>query len=95
MGEDEVDLAFVCTSAYIGGRDSFGMALLAAPQVEGATTSHSLLLVRAASPARSMAELEGAVFAFTDPTSFSGRVYPTALVQTLGSTPERFFQRIF
>lgn len=91
----EVDVAFVCTSAYIGGRDSFGMTLLAAPQVEGATTYHSLLLVPAESPARTMAELEGGVFAFTDPTSFSGRVYPTALVQALGSTPERFFQRIF
>jgi phosphonate transport system substrate-binding protein len=95
IGRGEVDLAFVCTSAYIGGRESFGMALLAAPQVEGATIYHSLLLVPADSPARSMADLAGAVFAFTDPTSFSGRVYPTALLQELGTSPEQFFGRIF
>ncbi|HMQ30973.1 MAG TPA: phosphate/phosphite/phosphonate ABC transporter substrate-binding protein [Chloroflexaceae bacterium] len=95
IGRGEVDLAFVCTSAYIGGRESFGMILLAAPQVAGATSYRSLLLVPADSPARSMADLQGAVFAFTDPTSFSGRVYPTALVQELATTPEQFFQRIF
>ena len=29
----EVDLAFVCTSAYVAGHDDFGMELLAAPEV--------------------------------------------------------------
>lgn len=95
IGRGEVDVAFVCTSAYISGRDTYGMSLLAAPQVAGATTYHSLLLVPADSAARSMADLGGAVFAFTDPTSYSGRVYPTALVQELGETPEQFFDRIF
>lgn len=95
IGRGEVDVAFVCTSAYISGRDAYGMSLLAAPQVAGATTYHSLLLVPADSAARSMADLGGAVFAFTDPTSYSGRVYPTSLVQALGATPEQFFDRIF
>ncbi|MBL8102475.1 MAG: PhnD/SsuA/transferrin family substrate-binding protein [Anaerolineales bacterium] len=31
----EVDVAFVCTSAYVEGHDTFGMELLAAPQVNG------------------------------------------------------------
>ncbi|MCS6843265.1 MAG: phosphate/phosphite/phosphonate ABC transporter substrate-binding protein [Caldilineales bacterium] len=90
-----VDLAFVCTSAYIEGHDRFGMELLVAPQVNGETVYHSDLIVPAASDAQSMADLRGRVFAFTDPISFSGRVYPTYLVQTLGETPERFFSRTF
>ncbi len=91
----EVDLAFVCTSAYIQGHDSFGMELLVAPQVNGKTTYNSLLIVPADSQAQSMADLRGKVFAFTDPISLSGRVYPTSLVQQLGAVPETFFARTF
>ncbi|MCS7038994.1 MAG: phosphate/phosphite/phosphonate ABC transporter substrate-binding protein [Anaerolineae bacterium] len=90
-----VDLAFVCTSAYIEGRDRFGMELLVAPQVNGQTVYHSDLIVPTTSHARSMADLRGRVFAFTDPISFSGRVYPTYLLQTMGETPEHFFSRTF
>lgn len=91
----EVDLAFVCTSAYVAGHDSFGMRLLAVPQVHGETVYHSLLIVPAESAATNMADLEGKVFAFTDPMSTTGRAYPTQLVQQLGSTPESFFARTF
>lgn len=91
----EVDLAFVCTSAYIQGHDTFGMELLVAPQVNGKTTYNSLLIVPADSPAQSMDDLRGKVFAFTDPISLSGRVYPTYLVKQLGYTPEEFFARTF
>lgn len=89
------DVAFVCTSAYVAGHDEFGMELLAAPQVGGETVYYSLLIVPAASPAQGMADLRGKVFAFTDPMSTTGRMYPTLLVQQLGSTPDRFFTETF
>lgn len=91
----EVDLAFVCTSAYIAGQQDFGMELLAAPQVNGETFYRSYLIVPFNSSARTMADLKGKVFAFTDPISLTGRAYPTALVQQLGATPETFFSRTF
>ncbi|MCE7948594.1 MAG: phosphate/phosphite/phosphonate ABC transporter substrate-binding protein [Chloroflexi bacterium CFX4] len=90
-----VDVAFVCTSAYLDGAAKFGMELLAAPQVNGETVYRSLLLVPAESDAQSMADLRGKRFAFTDPISNTGRVYPTYLVQQLGSTPEQFFSKVF
>ena len=95
VAKGEVDIAFVCTSAYIAGHDQFGMELLAAPQVKGETVYYSYLIVPAGSPARSMGDLKGKVFAFTDPISLSGRMYPTFLVQELGSSPEQFFARTF
>jgi phosphonate transport system substrate-binding protein len=91
----EVDMAFVCTSAYVSGHDQFDMGLLVAPRVKGLTTYQSLLIVPALSPTQSISELRGKVFAFTDPTSNTGRIYPTYLVQQLGTTPERFFARTF
>jgi phosphonate transport system substrate-binding protein len=89
----EVDLAFVCTKAYVMGHRDFGMELVAAPQMGGETVYHSVLIVPAESPARSMADLRGLVFAFTDPLSNTGCMYPTHLVQQLGETPAAFFER--
>jgi phosphonate transport system substrate-binding protein len=91
----EVDVAFVCTSAYVEGHDTFGMELLAAPQVNGETVYNSVLIVPVSSKARNMSDMRGKVFAFTDPISLSGRVYPTYLVHELGFTPEEFFARTF
>jgi phosphonate transport system substrate-binding protein len=93
--QGEVDLAFVCTSSYVEGSDSFGMELLAALQVDGEAVYYSLLIVPADSPYQGMADLKGKVFAFTDPISLSGRMYPTFLVLQTGLTPESFFSRIF
>ncbi len=91
----EVDVAFVCTSAYVIGQREFGMALLVAPQVNGETVYHSWLIVPVNSPAQTMADLRGKTFAFTDPWSNSGRMYPTVLVKEMGETPETFFSRTF
>lgn len=91
----EVDLAFVCTSAYIAGREHFGLELLVAPVVNGDSFYNSQLIVSSDGKATSMADLEDSVFAFTDPMSFTGRVYPTYLLQELGTTPSDFFQRTF
>jgi phosphonate transport system substrate-binding protein len=45
LANGDVDLAFVCTSAYIAGARDFGMQLLVAPEVSGRTVYHSLLIV--------------------------------------------------
>ena len=91
----EVDIAFVCTSAYVEGHDTFGMELLAAPQVNGETVYNSVLIVPSSSKAKNMSDMRNKIFAFTDPISLSGRVYPTYLVHELGFTPEEFFARTF
>ncbi len=95
IAQGQIDLAFVCTSAYVAGHDEFGMELLAAPEVDGHQVYYSVLIVPADSPAESMADLQNKVFAFTDPMSHTGRVYPTYLLQQMGTTPEEFFSRTF
>jgi len=91
----DVDVAFVCTSAYIVGRQDFNMQLLVAPVVNGESFYRSQLIVPVGSDAESIVDLRGKVFAFTDPMSFSGRMYPTYLLQIIGESPADFFQRIF
>ncbi len=91
----EVDLAFVCTNAYVVGAETFGMELLLAPEIDGKSVYYSQLIVPVESAAQSMADLRGEVFAFTDPMSFTGYIYPLYLLRQLGETPETFFQRTF
>ncbi len=93
--QGEVDIAFVCTSAYVIGHEEFGMELLVAPQVNQETVYYSYLIVPIESEADSMEDLQGMTFAFTDPLSNSGRLYPTFLVHQLGENPESFFGRTF
>jgi phosphonate transport system substrate-binding protein len=90
----EVDVAFVCTSAYVRGRSEGSMDLLVVPEIEGSRVYHSSIIVPASSSARSMEDLRGAVFAFTDPMSLTGRLYASSLVLGLGHTPETFFSDI-
>ncbi len=91
----EVDIGFVCTSAYARGHNDFGLRLLAAPEVNGSLSYHSDLIVPIDDEASSIEDLRGAVFAFTDPLSTTGRFYPTHLVRSLGFEPETFFSDTF
>ncbi len=87
----EIDAAFVCGLPYVEGRDAFGLELLVAPQMYGATEYYSYIIVPTASPAHSLRDLEGKSFAFTDPMSNSGRLVPTHMLYEMGHTPSTFF----
>jgi phosphonate transport system substrate-binding protein len=92
---DQVDLAFICTNAYVVGNEHFGMELLLAPEINGESVYRSQLIVPVDSDADTMTDLRDRVFAFTDPMSFTGRIYAVYLLQQIGETPEQFFQRTF
>jgi phosphonate transport system substrate-binding protein len=90
----EVNVAFICSAPYVKNHQKFGVELLAAPSVNGKPTYQSYIIVHKESPLNSFAELKGRPFAFTDPKSNTGKLYPTYLLKTMGRTPERFFSRI-
>ena len=89
--QGQLDMAFVCTGAYIEGHDTFGMEILAAPVVYGEPVYYSYTIVDADSAATDLADLRGASFAFTDPISNTGTLVPTYLLGQLGETPDTFF----
>jgi phosphonate transport system substrate-binding protein len=88
-----LDVAFVCTRAYLEGQRTFGMELLVAPQVRGQTLYFSYVVVPATSEATSLADLRGNVFAFSDPLSNSGYLVPLYQLWRMGATPETFFRK--
>lgn len=89
----EVKVAFICSAPYVRNREKFGVELLVAPSVNGRAEYHSYIIVHKDSPAKSFAELKGKVFAFVDPRSNTGKLYPTYLLKTMKHTPESFFKR--
>ncbi|MCP3974263.1 MAG: phosphate/phosphite/phosphonate ABC transporter substrate-binding protein [bacterium] len=90
-----VDLAFVCTSAYVAASDRGEMELLVVPEVNSERVYYSSVIVPVASSAVAFTDLRGGAFAFTDPISNTGRVYPTYLVEQHGHTPATFFSSSF
>ncbi len=88
-----VEMAFVCTGAYLEGRRDKGMELLVVPQVKGETVYYSYIIVPQGSPAQSLDDLKGKAFAFTDPLSNTGRLAAVYRLWQMGQRPETFFSR--
>ena len=89
------DLAFVCSGGYVAGHETFGMELLAVPQVAGKTKYQSYIIADISFPGKSIADLAQRSFAFTDPLSFSGRIAPVYMLESTGVNSGRFFGRTF
>lgn len=92
LADRGVDLAFVCSGGYIAGR---GVELLALPEVKGQRTYQSYIIARAALPVKSLKELQGYSFAFTDPLSFSGHMAPLYMLISGHANPKTYFSRSF
>jgi len=91
--EGTVALAIVCTNAYLEGQEVFGMQALVVPQVKGETVYYADLIVPADSPAKSLADLRGKTFAFSDPLSNTGRLVAVDQLLQMGTTSDSFFSR--
>lgn len=90
----DVDVAFVCSGPYVDGRRDFGMELLAAPVVDGKATYNGYIIVPRNSTTRSLRDLRGKTFAFTDPDSNTGKLVPTYELARMGQTPDGFFSKV-
>jgi len=93
FGKGLIDLAFICSGPYATGKERYGFEILATPQVRDSHFYHSYLIVNSESPYHSLEELQGKVFAFTDPDSNSGRLVPLYWLSQMNQRPETFFEK--
>ncbi|MBE9503857.1 MAG: phosphate/phosphite/phosphonate ABC transporter substrate-binding protein [Proteobacteria bacterium] len=93
LEKGSVDAAFICSAPYVEDKRKFGAELLAVPQVDGKPFYKSFLIVHKDSDILSFEELKGRSFAFTDPKSNSGRLYPVYLLAKRGERIEDFFAK--
>jgi phosphonate transport system substrate-binding protein len=95
IARGEADLAWICTGAWPQLRKEESARLLAVPVVGGRTSYESLLLAGPSSGAAKFEDLQGGRFAFTDPISLTGCLYPRDRISSLGHDPTSFFSSTF
>lgn len=92
--QGQADVAWVCGYPYVRNRGV--MRLLAVPLFRGEPLYRSYLIVSSADQeSHSLADLRGRPFAYSDPDSNSGYLYPRYAVAQIGADPATFFGRSF
>jgi len=95
LAQSNIQMAFTCTGGYISGAQKFGLELLAVPIINGNTYYRSYIVVRKDSKAKSLADLKGHIFAYADPLSLTGYIYPAARIRQMGYQKKNFFRQDF
>lgn len=90
-----LDFAWICGYPFVQKRDPDYLELLAVPVFEGAPLYRSYIIAHRDSSIASLADLEGRVFAFSDPDSNSGYLVPQAMLAQRGHRPQSFFRLSF
>lgn len=89
----QIDAAFICSGPYVDGHKEFGIELLAAPKTHGGTVYYSYIIVPKDSQAKTLDDLRGKSFAFTDPLSNTGKLVPEYLLAKKGERSKTFFRK--
>ncbi len=95
LDSGNIDFAWICGFPYIQSREPESIQLLTVPVYRGEPRYHSYIIVPESSPYQHFDELKGKVFAFSDPDSNSGFLYPLSLVVAKDEKPETFFRQTF
>ena len=95
LDSGNIDFAWICGFPYIQSREPESIQLLTVPVYRGAPRYHSYIIVPQSSPHNHFSDLKGKIFAFSDPDSNSGFLYPLSLMVEQGETPETFFRQTF
>jgi len=93
MGAGKVDIGWLATFSYVLAREKYGVELLLVVQRFGSPFYRGQIMVRADSGINSLADLKGKSFAFVDPASTSGHLYPKTLLLSKGFNPKTFFSK--
>ena len=95
LANDDIDIAFLSTGAYSSYRGMNEIELLVMAEHLGNSLYTSEIIVHKDSTIHSVNDLEGKVFAFTDPLSYSGHMVIEEYLRQQNSIPEKFFKRYF
>jgi phosphate/phosphite/phosphonate ABC transporter binding protein len=92
MEAGTVDIGSFSPFAYVDAARGGKIRIIAQSILEGSATYRGLIVARKDSGLKTVADLEGKRFAFVDPKSASGYVYPRAMLIEKGVTPEKYFK---
>lgn len=91
-----LDVAYLGPFSYVLGATVANIEAFAVAETKkaGRTSYHSLIVAHKDSGIRTLADLKGRTFAFVDPTSTSGHLFPKAGLLKEGFDPDKAFGRV-
>jgi phosphonate transport system substrate-binding protein len=96
MRSGKLDVAFYSPAALVMAEKVAGARVILKSVYKGRSAYYSAIVTRADSPIKTLADLKGKSFAFVDPGSTSGGIYPKVMLLNAGVNPEKdFSHRIF
>lgn len=91
MGAGKVDIGWLASFSYVLAKEKYDVELLLIVQRFGSPFYRGQIMVRTDSGIKSLNDLKGKRFAFVDPASTSGHLYPKTLLLSKGLDPKTFF----
>jgi len=91
-----LDVAYLGPFSYVLGATVADIEAFAVAETKKAGRSyyHSLIIARKDSGIKTVADLKGKTFAFVDPSSTSGHLFPKAGLMKVGFNPDKDFGRV-
>jgi phosphate/phosphite/phosphonate ABC transporter binding protein len=92
MEAGAVDIGSFSPFAYVDAERGGRIHIIAQSVIDGSATYRGLIVARKDSGLKTLTDLKGKRFAFVDPKSASGYVYPRAMLVEKGINPDTFFK---
>lgn len=88
-----VDIGAFSPFVYVEAVEKASVRLFATHCVDGKSTYKGMIIAKKDNVIKDMSDLSGKVFAFVDPKSASGFIYPRAMIVKRGYDPDVFFRK--
>jgi len=93
MGAGKVDIGWLATFGYILAHEKYGVELILIVIRLGSPFYRGQIMAGANTGISNLSDFKGKTFAFVDPASTSGHLYPKSLLLSKGFDPKTFFGR--
>ncbi len=94
MRANKLDVAFFAPGAYVLAEKKANAQVILKAQRKGKAFFYSAVITHKDSGIKRLQDLKGKTFAFVDPASTSGGIYPKVMFMNAGINPERDFTRV-
>ncbi len=93
MGAGKVDIGWLATFSYVLAKQKYDVDLLLIVVRFGSPFYRGQIITRIDSGIKTLSDLKGKKFAYVDPASTSGHLYPKTLLLSKGLNPDRLFSQ--
>lgn len=94
MGAGTVDIGWLSPLPYVIAHDQYGVDVMLTTVRNRSTKYWSFVIARTDTGVNTLSDLKGKRFAYGDPVSTSGSIYPKHLIRASGYDPEKFFSGV-